>query len=117
VRVGPAVGGINSESIEEGEECVGRFAEPTGRDSVSTYTAQAFLYQPNPLPDRTLRLPSGQEAVDDVVFCASGGSAFGGDALGLTEATRKSAKQKADREVYWAVCELVQNRLKKARSL
>jgi hypothetical protein len=39
------------------------------------------------------------------------------DALGLTEAERKSAKQMADREVYWAVCELVQNRLKKARSV
>jgi hypothetical protein len=62
--------------------------------------------------DLTLLLRSGQEAVDDVVFCASGG-----DALGFTEAERKSAKQMADREVYWAVCELVQNRLKKARSL
>jgi hypothetical protein len=47
--------------------------------------------QPNPLPDR--------KALDDVVF----------DALGLTEAERK--------EVYWAVCQLVQNRLKKARSV
>lgn len=47
--------------------------------------------QPKPLPDR--------KALDDVVF----------DALGLTEAERK--------EVYWAVCELVQNRLKKARSV
>lgn len=47
--------------------------------------------QPNPLPDR--------KALDDVVF----------DALGLTEAERK--------EVYWAVCELVQNRLMKARSV
>jgi hypothetical protein len=63
--------------------------------------------QPNPLPDRTLRLCSGQEAVDDVVFCASGASAFGGDALGFSEAERKSAKQMADRKVYWAVCELV----------
>ena len=47
--------------------------------------------QPNPLPDR--------KALDDVVF----------DTLGLTEAERK--------EVYWAVCELVQNRLMKARSV
>ncbi|MDI6802884.1 MAG: Eco57I restriction-modification methylase domain-containing protein [Bacteroidota bacterium] len=47
--------------------------------------------QPNPLPDR--------KALDDVVF----------DALGLTEAERK--------EVYWAVCELVQNRLRKAKSV
>jgi hypothetical protein len=55
--------------------------------------------------------------VDDVVFCARGASAFGGDALGLTEAEQKPAKQMADREVYWAVCELVQNRLKKERSV
>jgi len=47
--------------------------------------------QPNPLPDR--------KALDDVVF----------DALGLTQAERK--------EVYWAVCELVQNRLRKAKSV
>ena len=46
---------------------------------------------PNPLPDR--------KALDDIVF----------DALGLTEEERK--------EVYWAVAELVQNRLKKARSV
>jgi hypothetical protein len=60
---------------------------------------QTFSQQPNPLPDRILRLRSGQEALDDVVF----------DALGLTEAERK--------EVYWAVCELVQNRLRKAKSV
>ncbi|MGH7597631.1 MAG: Eco57I restriction-modification methylase domain-containing protein [bacterium] len=46
--------------------------------------------QPNPLPDR--------KALDDIIF----------DALGLTPAERK--------EVYWAVCELVQNRLNKAKS-
>ena len=46
--------------------------------------------QPNPLPDR--------KALDDIVF----------DALGLTEEERK--------EVYWAVAELVKNRLEKARS-
>jgi len=45
---------------------------------------------PNPLPDR--------KALDDIIF----------DALGLTEEERK--------EVYWAVAELVQNRLQKARS-
>jgi hypothetical protein len=39
------------------------------------------------------------------------------DALGFTEAERKSAKLIAGRKVYWAVCELVQNRLKKARSV
>ena len=43
------------------------------------------------MPDR--------KALDDIVF----------DALGLTEEERK--------EVYWAVAELVQNRLKKAKSV
>lgn len=47
--------------------------------------------EPNPLPDR--------KALDDIVF----------DALGLTEKERK--------EVYYAVAELVQNRLKKAKSV
>lgn len=47
--------------------------------------------EPNPLPDR--------KALDDIVF----------DALGLTEEEKK--------EVYWAVGELVQNRLKKAKSV
>ena len=47
--------------------------------------------QPNPLPDR--------KQLDDIVF----------DILGLTEEER--------REVYWSVCELVQNRLAKARSV
>jgi len=43
------------------------------------------------LPDR--------KALDDIVF----------DILGLTEDERN--------EVYWAVCELVKNRLEKAKSL
>ncbi|MCL4384901.1 MAG: Eco57I restriction-modification methylase domain-containing protein [Actinobacteria bacterium] len=47
--------------------------------------------EPNPLPDR--------KALDDIIF----------DILGLTEEERK--------EVYWAVCELVQNRLNKAGSV
>ncbi|MFQ5715252.1 MAG: Eco57I restriction-modification methylase domain-containing protein, partial [Candidatus Scalinduaceae bacterium] len=47
--------------------------------------------KPNPLPDR--------KALDDVVF----------DILGLTQAERD--------EVYLAVCELVKNRLEKARSV
>ncbi len=47
--------------------------------------------EPNPLPDR--------KALDDIVF----------DALGLTEEERK--------EVYWAVAELVQKRLKKSKSV
>jgi len=46
---------------------------------------------PNPLPDR--------KELDDIVF----------DVIGLTEEERK--------EVYWAVAELVQNRLKKAKSV
>ncbi len=46
---------------------------------------------PEPLPDR--------KALDDIVF----------DILGMTEAERN--------EVYWAVCELVKNRLDKARSV
>ncbi|OGW15583.1 MAG: hypothetical protein A3G93_14335 [Nitrospinae bacterium RIFCSPLOWO2_12_FULL_45_22] len=46
--------------------------------------------KPIPLPDR--------KALDDIVF----------DILGLTEDERN--------EVYWAVCELVKNRLEKARS-
>ena len=47
--------------------------------------------KPNPLPDR--------KALDDIIF----------DILGLTEDERN--------EVYWAVCELVKNRLEKARSV
>jgi hypothetical protein len=47
--------------------------------------------KPNPLPDR--------KALDDIVF----------DILGLTEDERN--------EVYWAVCEMVKNRLEKARSV
>jgi len=47
--------------------------------------------EPHPLPDR--------KALDDIVF----------DELGLTEQERK--------EVYWAVAELVKNRLEKARSV
>lgn len=46
---------------------------------------------PNSLPDR--------KALDDIVF----------DILGLTDNERN--------EVYWAVCELVKNRLDKARSV
>ncbi len=47
--------------------------------------------EPNPMPDR--------KRLDDIVF----------DAIGLTPVERK--------EVYWAVCELVKNRLDKARSV
>ncbi|MBL7196962.1 MAG: Eco57I restriction-modification methylase domain-containing protein [Candidatus Omnitrophica bacterium] len=47
--------------------------------------------EPNPLPDR--------KELDDIIF----------DILGLTKQERK--------EVYWAVCELVKNRLEKAKSV
>lgn len=47
--------------------------------------------KPNPLPDR--------KALDDIIF----------DILGLTQEERN--------EVYWAVCELVKNRLEKAKSV
>ena len=47
--------------------------------------------EPKPLPDR--------EELDNIIF----------DELGLTKEERK--------EVYWAVCELVQQRLSKATSL
>ncbi|MGQ9571440.1 MAG: hypothetical protein ACUVUQ_11510 [Thermodesulfovibrionales bacterium] len=47
--------------------------------------------EPNPLPDR--------KTLDDILF----------DILGLTEDERN--------EVYWSVCELVKNRLEKARSV
>ena len=47
--------------------------------------------KPKPLPDR--------KALDDIIF----------DILGLTQEERN--------EVYWAVCELVKNRLEKARSV
>ncbi len=47
--------------------------------------------KPNPLPDR--------KSLDDIVF----------DILGLRQEQRD--------EVYWAVCELVKNRLRKARSV
>ena len=47
--------------------------------------------EPNPLPDRA--------ELDNIIF----------DELGLTEEERK--------EVYWAVCELVKQRLEKAKSL
>ncbi len=49
------------------------------------------LQKPKPLPDR--------KALDDIIF----------DALGLTKSERT--------EVYYAVCELVQNRLNKAKSV
>ena len=47
--------------------------------------------EPNPLPDR--------KELDDIIF----------DVLGLTKEERK--------EVYWSVCELVKNRLEKAKSV
>ena len=74
------------------------FSEFTTRPIHSIFTELGFdpskpirEQEPNPLPDR--------KALDDIVF----------DALGLTEEERK--------EVYWAVAELVKNRLEKARSV
>jgi hypothetical protein len=58
-----------------------------GIDPTQTIRSQ----KPNPLPDR--------KALDDIVF----------DILDLTEDERN--------EVYWAICELVKNRLEKARSI
>ena len=71
-------------------------SEKLGRGSIlflkpKKPTGFARQSYPNPLPDR--------KALDDIVF----------DALGLTEDERK--------EVYWAVAELVKNRLDKARSV
>ncbi|MGQ9571335.1 MAG: hypothetical protein ACUVUQ_10975 [Thermodesulfovibrionales bacterium] len=61
-------------------------------NSASRHPARPIPEQKlNPLPDR--------KALDDIVF----------DILGLTEDKRS--------EVYWAVCELVKNRLEKARSV
>ena len=54
-------------------------------------TKQIREQEPNPLPDRA--------ELDNIIF----------DELGLTKEERK--------EVYWAVCELVQQRLSKATSL
>ncbi len=58
-----------------------------GFDKTKTIRSQ----KPNPLPDR--------KALDDIIF----------DALGLTQVERT--------EVYYSVCELVQNRLNKAKSV
>jgi len=58
---------------------------------ITLATQPAFPLKPNPLPDH--------KALDDIVF----------DILGLTEKERD--------EVYLAVCELVKNRLEKARSV
>jgi len=70
-----------------GSRMIKNFLEELGFDPNKPIREQ----EPNPLPDR--------KALDDIVF----------DALGLTEEERK--------EVYWAVAELVQNRLKKAKSV
>jgi len=66
---------------------VGSIFEECGIDPSKPIRGQ----EPNPLPDRA--------ELDNIVF----------DELGLTEEERK--------EVYWAVCELVKQRLEKARSL
>jgi hypothetical protein len=74
------------------------FQKIISRDTCNIFKELGFdkdkpirLQQPNPLPDR--------KALDNIVF----------DALGLTDRERK--------EVYWAVAELVKNRLEKAKSV
>ena len=88
--------------IENAEKIVQKLSE---RESLSIFQESGIdpkkdiydpetgtpLQTPNPLPDR--------KALDDIVF----------DAIGLTKEERD--------EVYRAVCQLVKNRLEKARSL
>ncbi|MEW5799421.1 MAG: Eco57I restriction-modification methylase domain-containing protein [Bacteroidota bacterium] len=69
------------------EKKINSIISECGFDKTKPIRAQT----PNPLPDR--------KALDDVIF----------DVLGLTQAERN--------EVYWSVCELVQNRLNKAKSV
>jgi len=66
---------------------IGSIINDCGFDKTKPIRSQ----KPNPLPDR--------KALDDIIF----------DALGLTQAERD--------EVYYSVCELVQNRLNKARNV
>jgi type I restriction-modification system DNA methylase subunit len=83
---------------EKGNDIQKYFNQISSRPVKSIFTELGFdpnkpihEQEPRPLPDR--------KALDDIVF----------DALGLTEEEKK--------EVYWAVAELVQNRLKKAKSV
>lgn len=86
---------VNPQALEgRDSECEKFFSRPIhsiftelGFDKIKPIREQ----EPKPLPDR--------KALDDIVF----------DALGLTAQERK--------EVYWAVAELVQNRLSKAKNV
>src|SRR3972149_9239345 len=61
---------------------------------------QELGINPNlPIRDQTPNLLPDRKALDDVIF----------DILGLTQDERN--------EVYWSVCELVKNRLEKAKSV
>ncbi|MGB9715744.1 MAG: hypothetical protein ACPL1G_04975 [Thermodesulfovibrionales bacterium] len=92
---------INIETLKPGlapKHLLENFGKLKLREINSIFTELGFdpnkpirEQEPNPLPDR--------KAFDDIVF----------DILGLTEDVRN--------EVYWAVCELVKNRLEKARSV
>ena len=85
-------------NVQLSEKILKKYNEFLNREIKSIFAELGFdpdksirEQEPNPLPDR--------KALDDIVF----------DVLGLTEEERK--------EVYWAVAELVQNRLKKAKSI
>jgi len=78
---------FENESIDFGKRTVQDIFEECGVNPSKPIRSQ----DPRPLTDR--------KALDDIVF----------DALELTEEERK--------EVYWAVCELVKNRLDKAKSV
>jgi hypothetical protein len=89
---------LNPEILNFNKKVKGEIEQLITRPVKSIFTELGFdpnkpirEQEPNPLPDR--------KALDDIVF----------DALGLTEEERK--------EVYFAVAELVQNRLKKAKSV
>ncbi|MDL1971172.1 MAG: hypothetical protein LWW94_09465 [Candidatus Desulfofervidaceae bacterium] len=90
---------INLDSCKfDKESLLSLFKKLTERGSNSIFTELGSdpnkpirEQEPNPLPDR--------KALDDIIF----------DVLGLTEEERK--------EVYWAVAELVKNRLEKAKSV
>ena len=96
---------LTHDMIDNREEILLEHVKTLLRNSVSAKFAVGSIFgdcdidpskpireqEPNPLPDRA--------ELDNIIF----------DELGLTEEERK--------EVYWSVCELVKQRLEKARSL
>ena len=72
---------------------------PVARRTVAKYRDQLGINPARPVREQTPEPLPDRKALDDIVF----------DILDLTEAERN--------EVYWAVCELVKNRLEKARSV